>query len=152
MQTEKIFDGMDYARRENCRTIRHRILKIVEKAGLKFIDQKAKGEPVKAEINAGRWIAKCPDCAGAEAVSSIDPIFYCFSCGNEKVGGRWREVVFPENKGEIEAALLKRRVKYRSGRDEISRALTAKPDPLPRAWTPTESVEDLLEQNMKAGV
>jgi len=150
---DKIFNGLDYARRDKCNSVIERIRKLAKKGKIKFVEaEDSKAKPVHAEINAGRWIAQCPDCAGAEAVSAEEPIFFCFSCGNERIGGKLRRVQFPEHFKEIEAELLKRPVRLMAGRDEIAKMLDAIPERLPRAWTPDETIEDLQEQNREAGL
>jgi hypothetical protein len=149
---DKIFDGMDYAKRDKCNSVIGRIRKLTGKMRLALSETVA-GQPVEAEINAGRWIANCPDCPGAEAVSPDEPIFYCFSCGNKEIGGKLREVIFPKDHKAIEAEILKRVVAPAvDGRDEIAKMLFGRPQGLPRSWTPTETIEDLREQNKKAGM
>lgn len=54
---------------------------------------------VTAEINYGRWVVRCPFCAGAEMGDPEDKRFFCLSCYNEKAGGKWLKVKFPE--GEV---------------------------------------------------
>lgn len=55
-----------------------------------------------------RWIADCPDCRSAEYVWLDAPVFFCCNCANATVGGRWRLVVLPTSRGEIEALVLAR--------------------------------------------
>lgn len=94
--------------------------------------------PAVACVNAygltARWIAQCPDCSGAEYVWLEAPRFYCVSCRNVRIGGRWRPVALPDDRDEIEAALL------------------ARPDPHTRHWMPPETVADLLAENTRQGV
>ncbi len=89
---------------------------------------------VDAEINHGRWIVRCPACAGAEEVDPDEPVFYCLSCGNADVGGHVMMAVFPDDRGEIEAALLKRL------------------DIGTRNWNTNESLEDLEAENAGHGI
>lgn len=90
---EKIITALDYAKREGANSVRERIEKICKRMG-NTNDSPVKGEPqgkpVNAEINFGQWIAKCPDCKGAEAVDPSEPIFYCCSCGNTANGSHPR--------------------------------------------------------------
>ncbi len=44
-----------------------------------------------------RWVAMC-ECGGAEVVDPNEPVFFCCSCGNAKVGGLWRPVNFPQER------------------------------------------------------
>ena len=63
-------------------------------------------EPVKARLDAGRWLADCPmGCRGAEMVSPAEPVFLCCSCGS---GDKWWPVVFPRIKKAIEFEVIKR--------------------------------------------
>lgn len=89
---------------------------------------------VAAEVNAGRWIVRCPDCAGAQLAFENDPHFLCVDCGNQAIGGAWRPVSWPADRAEIEAVLLRR------------------PDRETRSWRPDESVADLHRQNAEHGV
>lgn len=93
------------------------------------LDQVAEGEPLAARVCHGWWIVDCPDCRGADFVWTDRPLQWCGSCGNAAVGGRWRRVVVPEGRSEIEAALL------------------ARPDQTTQNWEPGESVADLLAEN-----
>lgn len=58
---------------------------------------------VTARIDAGRWVADCPYCAGGEVVSKTAKVFFCQSCGMVADGGRVRVVVFPEDLKGVEA-------------------------------------------------
>ena len=78
---------------------------------------------VLARVNYGRWIADCPDCAGAELVEP-GKLFSCRSCGAEP-----RRVVFPDERGEIEELLL------------------ARPMAENRNWEPGETLADLRREN-----
>jgi len=83
---------------------------------------------ISARINHGRWIADCPDCAGAEYVDESEPIFFCMSCGNLAVGGHFRRVKFPKDKAKIEGCLNGRPVANRN-------------------WAEGETVADLEAEN-----
>jgi len=154
---EKIITARDYAERAGFKTVKNYLEHLCQKKG-RLIDTPIKGEPtgeVEAEINWGRWIARCPDCNGAEDVDPEEPIFYCFSCGNYKNRGKPRKVKFPSKKvrEEIEAELLKRPIEIKSGANEIDRLVNAQPKIrdehglLSRSWTPGETVGDLKKQN-----
>lgn len=64
--------------------------------------------PCYAEVNHGRWIVNCPFCAGAELADPDDRRFFCLSCYNVAVGGKWLAVTWPSQRKAIEAELLKR--------------------------------------------
>jgi hypothetical protein len=86
-----------------------------------------------------RWIALCPACAehgraSAEYVWLDLPRLFCLRCGNARLGGRWRPVLVPSDRAEIE------------------RLLVARPDPEMRAWHPSESLDDLRAQNRLLGL
>jgi len=155
---EKIITAMDYAKRDGCKTVREHIEKIMEKTGKRFdtpFNGEPKGKPVYAEINFGRWIARCPDCNGAEDVDPDEPIFYCISCGNFKNNGRPRKVIFPDKKEReaIEKEVLKRPIKITGGANELERLTNAVPTVLTkkgvlsRSWIPGETAEDIRKQN-----
>lgn len=84
---------------------------------------------LKAEVNHGRWIVRCPFCPGAEMADLNDPRFFCLSCYNVPIGGKWLPVQFPANRAALEAELLKR------------------PASESRNWLPHESVADLRREN-----
>jgi len=90
---------------------------------------------VRAEINHGRWIARCA-CGGAEDVSPAEPVFYCLSCGNADNDGHVMTIEFPTAAAReaIEAALLKRL--------EMEN----------RNWQPGESLDDLMGENKAHGL
>lgn len=79
------------------------------------------GKPVYARVEANRWIADC-ECRGAEVVTPADPAFFCLSCLNEGNRNRPRPVIFPDDKEDVEDALL------------------ARPEPETRNYTPADAV------------
>jgi hypothetical protein len=86
--------------------------------------------PVKAEINHGRWIVRCPFCNGAEMADKTDRCFFCLSCLNKNASGKWLPVVFPDNIVEIEGVLLVRKVDNQN-------------------WRHEEKLSDLIKENKK---
>ena len=152
---DKIINGRDLAHRDGAASQREWIIQRCRKMG-KLLETPFSGmihgEPVEAEINCGRWIALCPDCGGAEYVSPDEQIFYCFSCGNAANFGDGRPVKFPQNRLEIEAAILERPVTERRGTNKIERTLLAAPvlPMLSRSWKPGETVSDLRMQAAEA--
>ena len=87
---------------------------------------------VMAEVNHGRWIARCSVCGGAEEAAWQEPIFYCLSCGNAENGGHTMGIIFPENRVEIEGVLLARPMENRN-------------------WVPGEMAAELAVENMEHG-
>ncbi|MDE2101841.1 MAG: hypothetical protein KGL39_31635 [Patescibacteria group bacterium] len=73
--------------------------------------------PALAIVRQGRWIAYCPNCEvryggvrGGHTVGSANNVepghpMMCPECCNEDIGGKWRAVVWPEQKEDIEAVL-----------------------------------------------
>lgn len=88
------------------------------------------GAALTAEVDQGRWVVRCPDCAGAELMADSG-LFFCCNCRNQAVGHAYRRVTPPSKtqRAQIEAALL------------------ARPEPENRNWLPSESVADLLAEN-----
>jgi hypothetical protein len=159
---EKIITAKDYAMREGAASVKERIENICKKQGKGNetpIAGEPKGKPVNAEINFGQWIARCPDCKGAEAVDPNEPIFYCFSCGNFTNGGHPRPVNFPPEKERkaIEKEILKRPVKVGMGTHYIERLTMAIPvvmtkeGLLSRSWMPGETLDEIKRQNKTGG-
>lgn len=100
------------------------------------------GAPLVAEINHGRWIARCPCKARPtkrrpEAPGGVVwleyPYIWCVRCKNRATAGAWRRVILPADRERIEALLL------------------ARPDPETRNWLPSESVADLERENIEHG-
>jgi hypothetical protein len=91
--------------------------------------------PAHAEVNHGRWIARCPfGCGGAEMVDFERPTFFCCECRNMPTFNRPVPVIIPKNRAKIEAALLKR------------------PEYPTRNWKPGETVADLERENAERGL
>lgn len=99
--------------------------------------------PAYAEVNpldpvepVARWIARCPDCPGGTSyVWTAGPhIMFCIACGNKSIGSRWRRVVLPADRLEIE------------------RLLSLRPLSATQVWVHGESVEKLRAENDVLGV
>ena len=92
----------DLCKRDGCKTHKEWIQRrcgILKSKGLldtPFTGEIINKDPIRAEVDWGRWIANC-ECNGAEYVSKEEKIFYCFSCGNFKYGGKGRMVIFPND-------------------------------------------------------
>ena len=85
------------------------------------------GNPILARVNHGRWIADCPDCAGAE-LARDGRLFICHNCSSGP-----HQVIFPAEREVIELLL--------SWRPEIN-----------RNWEVGETVENLERENKEHGV
>ena len=85
---------------------------------------------VRAIVNHGRWIVRCPFCSGAEFIWEGKP-FICLSCFNG--GGKSLKIIMPRNRKAIEQALASRPVGNQN-------------------WEPGETVEFLLQENETNGV
>jgi len=137
MRTDRILEHSDWQRESYRRFLAGHLLR----HGLSpaALQNDPKGQ-VLAEINRGRWIAKCPNpgCGGALVVTATDPIFLCTECGSEDNGGQPYRVKFPAQRKAIEAALM-------------ARPLVAR-KPLSRNWLPHEKVADLLRENEERGI
>ena len=96
----------------------------------------ADGPVLSAEVNHGRWLVRCPSCAGAELVDLEDLRFFCISCAMVGWGGKWLPVKMPSlsHRTKIEAELLKR------------------PRRETRNWLPGETLKQLQAENAARGV
>ncbi len=64
-------------------------------------------EPVLAFVNKGRWIVVCPKCGGGEYAWE-EGYYFCCSCLNSYMGHKFRRLVFPKQRVEIEELLIVR--------------------------------------------
>lgn len=102
---------------------------------LPTIDRENMGTVVLARVDLGRWLVDCSACANAVVIDDEDLVFICPRCGS---GGKWREIVMPADREEIEEILL-----MRPGFRDANRN---------RFWFAGESVEKLLMENVEHGV
>ena len=58
---------------------------------------------IPAELYRGLWVGRCPECSGACAVTTTNPVYFCPDCG-----AGWFEITFPKNQTAIEAEVMKR--------------------------------------------
>lgn len=124
---------------------------------IKNLEGEPRGEPVRAFIHQGQWLAACEACGGHEFADPDEPVFFCWGCTNRLNSGYLRPVLFPENWQAIEQAVLARPVNDLKGASDLERAGLAQAQvyiknggdvyPLVRSWKPEESLEELLEQN-----
>ncbi len=98
------------------------------------IDPSNMGPDALARIDLGRWLVNCNDCASAVIVDDEDLFFLCPSCGT---GGNWRKVIMPGERTDIEEIMM-----LRPGFRMAN---------LNRFWSPGESVEKLLAENVEHG-
>ena len=110
---------------------------LVSKASLKRLKRlpnwTTNGMTVQAKINHSRWVVDCPYCPESLPAQPGLPM-YCPNCGCVENGGFALTVVFPEEREQIEAVLLKR------------------PLPQNRNWEPGEDMALLLAENVMAGI
>jgi hypothetical protein len=99
--------------------------------------------PAYAEVNpldpfeaVARWIARCPDCTGGTSYVWIagPHVMFCLACCNRTVGSRWRPVVVPADRLEIE------------------RLLSLRPLSSQRVWTRGETLDQLMRENAELGL
>lgn len=99
--------------------------------------------PAYAEVNpldpiepVARWIARCPDCPGGTSYVWIagPHLMFCLACCNSEINNRWRPVVVPAERLEIERLLMLR------------------PRSANRAWAPGETLDDLRADNARLGL
>jgi len=68
---------------------------------LPAVDANTVGEAI-LEVNCGRWVWQCPGCHNGELVQD-EALIICFNCA----GGGWKAPIWPDNRAEIEAELLR---------------------------------------------
>lgn len=67
---------------------------------------------ILAYVNHGRWLVKC-ECGGAEKMFE-EGIFMCQSCYNAGHKHKHRHAVFPKQRRQVEAILLRRPIPNRN--------------------------------------
>jgi hypothetical protein len=99
--------------------------------------------PAFAEVNpldpiepVARWIARCPGCPGGSSYVWVagPHVMFCLACANAAIGHKWRSVVVPPERLEIE------------------RLLSLRPTSAQRVWLPGESLDQLRAENALLGV
>lgn len=107
---------------------------------LRKLELTTKGKAVKAFLQDGRWVAKCPDCFGQEVVTPDIPLFVCLNIHClDLMNNHWpRPIIFPsaENIAKLESILLLRI------------------NPINRNWNPEdgETIQDLERENVRHGL
>jgi hypothetical protein len=89
-----------------------------------------------AYVSASRWVVHCPFCQGAQLASESRHRYYCHNCQNQKVSGRWVEVIWPSA----------------DERRAVERVLDRRPNPEMRGWRPGTAIEELDRQNRDDGL
>ncbi len=97
-------------------------------------DGEATGQPIEARVDLGRWLISCEDCGSGFCIEPDVPIFMCPKCDRS---GKWRPVVLPSERAEIEEILL-----LRPGFREANKN---------RFWFPGETVDQLAEESFVHG-
>ena len=64
------------------------------------------GPPVKARVNHGRWVWDC-ECNSAE-LAFDEGLGMCQNCYNAGLKHKYRNIIFPKGRKQIEEALLQR--------------------------------------------
>lgn len=100
------------------------ISSIAKKTGL-TITLHESDEPILPYINEGRWVALCV-CQSGMAADPDSPVLRCLECG-----AVYRNVIYPKHVERIESVLLER------------------PHAVKRNWLPTETLDELLAQNIE---
>ena len=115
-------------RRQNAAEITARREQLPEKAH-EPVSGDVVGAPVPVYVNYGRWVVDCPGegCGGAQMASRDDHRFFCVTCGNAFVGGRWLATVWPNDRtvAAIDSALEKRPLRFQNWTDEPVAVLLA---------------------------
>lgn len=126
---------------------------IEQRRGIKIKMRQADtaASPVYARIYRGHWIADCDVCNGAMFVDPDDPLFFCLECFNRRDSGKMRPIVFPDDRQEIEQAILERPVNDFAGVTDSERAgrafIEAGGMTFTRDWVPGETAKDIRTQN-----
>lgn len=97
------------------------------------INWRSRKGSVKAEIVKSNWRVACPFCRGAVVIQPRK-LYFCPDCANQANDFKPMLVLWPQNRAEIERVLLLR------------------PDPLRRNWLPSETLQDLIDENNAHGI
>ncbi len=89
---------------------------------------------LEAEVNVGRWLVRCPFCAGAEMIWEDSLIFMCESCWNKKVDYKFLKVKLP----------LKR--------TQIEKLLELRPNTINKNWLPNDTIKAIEAENLAHGI
>jgi hypothetical protein len=129
---DKIFTAMDDAKRKKLASVtalvRALSVQMAQRGQIPFPwdGRTVTGEAVEAFVDHGRWLAQCDQCGNPEYVDPETPIFFCMRCGNGDSRAA-RPVSFPENRVEVEKALLAIEIIPGWGRNDLERVMNGKP-------------------------
>lgn len=145
----KIFTGDDRARELGFKSYREYVEAFAKRINMPFDPNVSKDVlPLKAVVRDGRWLAEC-ECGEFYYVSPRDPIGFCHGkCGNVFVDGKTRLIIFPDNREEVEQALLERELNGpqtafdRLGTQSAGMMHKFEPVGAPRNWG-GESIEEM---------
>lgn len=94
----------------------------------------AKGLPIQARVDLGRWLVSCEACGAGVCIEPDTPVYMCPKCDRS---GVWRRVVMPSEREKIEEVLL-----MRPGFRDAN---------LNRFWFPGETLLELATDNVFHG-
>jgi len=141
---DKIFDANDRAKELGFADHRDMFMRFAQRNRHRW-NGKIEQRDVFAYVAEGRWLADCPACREPAYVTPRDPIHFCAACGNAYLAHAAARVVFPENRLEIEAALLERAAVPTLGLQQTV-ALPADMRTPARNWRPGETAKQLRKQ------
>lgn len=152
---QKIFSGDDRARELGYKSYREFVAGIAKRLNLQFDPRISEdAPPLRAVVRDGRWLAEC-ECGEFYYVSPSDPIGFCHGkCGNAFIGGLTRRIIFPDDREEIEQALLERELNGpqtafdRLGTQYAGVIHKFEPIGAPRNWD-GESVKEMREEHKR---
>lgn len=151
---DKIYTGNDRAKELKFRNFQEMIFALAKRNNQAW-NGKTNYEPASglvACVNAGRWAVMC-ECGNG---SYADPDYcfaFCAVCGNASTGGDLRVVIFPDNRAEIEAALLEREIKspFDIGTQGIFMPVSQPAHKkMHRSWLPGETIEHIKQEYQDA--
>lgn len=141
---DKIFDANDRAKELGFPDHRAMFVSFAQRNRKRWTGKIAQRE-VFAYVAEGRWLADCAACREPAYVTPSDPIHFCAVCGNAYLSSHAARVVFPENRAEIEAALLERPAVQTMGAQKTVSLPVDYKTPA-RNWRPGENAKTLRKQ------
>ena len=89
------------------------------------VDDVTESPILSAIVNHGRWMVKCPFCAGAEVLYLERLQFMCLSCFNAEAQYKFLRVKLPKAWRRIEEILMRRPIQNRNYEGETLKQLLA---------------------------
>ena len=155
----KIFTANDRAKELRLKNHRDLIAYLCKRSGEKWngIIEADPAFALPAFVDFGRWLVKC-ECGNVMYAEPSDPIAFCNDCGNVGIPhGNARQVIFPDNRIEIEAALmerelgggelLKEKMLGKKGASQTMLMPQFAPVVVSRSWNPGETADDLRAEH-----